>query len=147
MGEGPSDDELDRLSSARRTVQTYDDGSTEVATDNWRYERSAHRLPKAPWMGRTASTMPDTARTGDEPDEAACPGETQKWVLDRQRWKDYAHEGDGQLIRIDHGSVTLKGLINLTDPRSRLVTSRKTVDLDSGEIIAYEKFHGNEVLQ
>ena len=125
----------------------HDDGATEVIVDNWRDERSAHRLTKAPWTGRTEFTMANTSLADDEPDEVAYPGETRKWMLDRQKWKYYACESAGKLVRIDHGAETLKGLVNAAEPRSRLVTSRKTEDLDTGEIIAEERFQDNDTLQ
>ena len=67
-------------------------------------------------------------------------------MLDRQKLKKYACEIEGKLVRVDHGANTLKGLVNGTDPRSRLVIFRKTEDLDSGEIIAEEKFNSEELL-
>ena len=97
--------------------------------------------------GKDPSHRPATPATnagGQESDEQRT---VQNWMLNRQRWKDYACASHGEWIRIDYGSETLKGLINAADPRSRLVTFRKTEDLDTGEVIAEEELQENATLQ
>ena len=48
------------------------------------------------------------------------------------------------MARVDYGANTLKGLANQGDPRMKLIASRKTEDLDSGEIIFEETFTDDE---